>query len=240
MITYQHQDFTILHYAKLDSTNKQAIELLQQNIISDKAVIVADTQQAGIGKSNRHWHSPHGNLYCSIVLQIEQNQHRLTQLALITAVALGNYINKLQNNIVLHYKWPNDVLLSHKKVAGILLTSTNLWQNYQAVIIGIGVNINSHPTAVSFTATDLQSNGINIDCQQFLCGFLSDFYLLYQNWLNFGFANIKKLWLAKAYCLGQEIAIKNNINGIFVGIDDDGNINIKGDKNNIKIASCDW
>jgi BirA family biotin operon repressor/biotin-[acetyl-CoA-carboxylase] ligase len=243
---YTLSDFTIYEYLKLDSTNKVANDLLLNQQIHDKHIILAISQTNGVGKNQRIWQSATGNLCCSVIIQITDDFcSNYTQLSLLTAVALGQTLHQIQPSLPINYKWPNDLLLNCQKVAGILIDSKQVRQGYQAFIIGIGVNLKHHPTMLNLTATNLQNYNINLSCYEFLQYFLPKFNILLQNWQTFGFIFIKKLWLMFAYKLHQTITINitgKTYSGIFIDINQEGNIVLQNQENHhsLIIASCDW
>jgi len=92
-------------------------------------------------------------------------------------------------------------------------------------VLGIGVNIESNPDNTVFAAANLKQFNIEITKEILLQKFLENFEKQYQNWLDFGFVNIRKAFLQKAYRLKQKITVNNNgekIEGIFEDIDKDG------------------
>lgn len=139
-------------------------------------------------------------------------------------------------------KWPNDLLINEKKVAGLLLESKNNQQNCELIILGIGVNIDSHPDSTIFPASNLKELGIEITPEILLQKFLDKFDALYQNWLNFGFTNIRNAWLSKAYHLKEKISVRegeNKIEGIFEDMDNDGSLILKIGDETKKITAAD-
>jgi len=227
--TIQYKNFTIHQYDCVDSTNDLAKDLANNQKICDREIIVATQQNKGRGRMNRHWVSPQGNLYFSLVLQPKISLNIIAQLSFVAIVALRLAVNKFvkNENYNIQNKWPNDLLINNKKIAGILLESINSNNICQYLIIGIGVNINSFPLDLSNIADKLQNYFSSINKDDLLKKFLDEFDILYQNWRDFGFKNIRQLWRQNAYNLNQEITIKpnnNNICGIFKDIDDEGNL----------------
>ncbi len=255
MKNHSYKNFTIYHHKIVDSTNSLAYKMAELGRICDREIIIADEQSAGRGRLQRQWISPIGNLYFSLVLQSQALKADIYQLSFISIVALrqaieeifeknGFYIKNDQNHPKnpknkqkndknrpkIENKWPNDLLIDGKKIAGLLLESKNNQQNCQFAIVGIGVNIVSNPQNTIFDASNLSEFGIKIDPQQLLYNFLDKFEILYQNWQNFGFAGIRNSWLSSAYRLNQQISIKIDQlqeEGIFETIDQNGNLVLK-------------
>jgi BirA family biotin operon repressor/biotin-[acetyl-CoA-carboxylase] ligase len=111
-------------------------DLLREEGLPDGAVAVADHQTAGRGRSGRVWEDARGTaLLCSILLRAPA-RHALQELSLVVALATAEAIEG-RTGAAAHVKWPNDVLLDGRKVAGILLEA---WDG--GVLAGIGVNVN--------------------------------------------------------------------------------------------------
>lgn len=215
--------YQIKHYTELDSTNSHAFALAQQDINIVNQVIWADSQYTGKGRANRSWISPKGNLYFSLIIRPKIKISELTKLSIISAVAIAQSIDLP----ALEFKWPNDLLLTKKKFAGILIQSQNTGDNCDFVIIGIGVNINSYPSEVMFAATSLAEFGFETSPEKLLERILNRFNNLLQNYFDYGFENIHKYWLKKAYKLNQELTIKpdgKSFTGIFKGLNHEGNM----------------
>src|SRR6185436_13795822 len=117
----------------------------------------ADEQTAGRGRRGRTWLSPPGNLYLSLVLRPNDPPARAAQLGFVAALGLGDALAGLAGpRLQPRYKWPNDLLVNGKKLAGILLESENAAADrVDFVVIGIGVNIAVAPDDVEYPATSL-------------------------------------------------------------------------------------
>jgi BirA family biotin operon repressor/biotin-[acetyl-CoA-carboxylase] ligase len=227
--TIQYKNFTIHQFEVLDSTNDLAKNLANNRQIFDREIIVANQQNKGRGRLDRQWVSPQGNLYFSLVLQPKIAIEKIPQMSLVVIVILNLAVQKIAKNFQLKIenKWPNDLLINNKKVAGILLESINYNNICEYLIIGIGININSFPPDLSNIADKLQNYFPTITAEEMLEKFLDEFDILYKNWRDFGFKNFRQLWRQNAYNLNQEITIKPNNNetrGIFKDIDDEGNL----------------
>lgn len=230
MHQFSHQNFLINHYAELASTNDLALELIKNNQAMSNQVILADFQTKGKGRIGRNWVSPKGNLYFSVILKLP-NLENSAQLSFVAACALGEALNRQEIN----YKWPNDLLFNGKKIAGILLE-----KDADFVVIGIGVNLVSHPENTNYPATNLKECGLDFDAVKLLKDFLDQLAILKQKWQDFGFKPIRNLWIEKAFNLGKEIKVSSlakSPTGIFVNLDDDGNLILQANGEEILISS---
>ncbi len=131
----------ILKYSLLDSTNNKAKELLAGGV-ADNTVIWALAQSAGRGQYNRGFVSPAGGLYFSLLVRPDISLHLLPSVTLVVGLALVDCLESNYSITNLKLKWPNDVYVGNKKLAGILVESTPLLDNQKlTLIIGVGVNV---------------------------------------------------------------------------------------------------
>lgn len=235
---WHHNNFTIDSYQEIPSTNDLMFELSSNNQINDNQVIVAKSQTNGHGRYGREWVSKEGNLYFSLLIKPENKQFLTPLLSFISCVALSKSLeNLVSSEIKISYKWPNDLLINNKKVAGILLKN----KDNDFIIIGIGVNITSNPQNTEFEATNLEEQNIkNLKAEKILTEFLNNFENLYQNYQNFGFAPIRNLWLKKAFKLNEEIKVNladQKLTGLFKNLDNTGNLILKCDNEEVKTIS---
>jgi len=241
MKNWNYKNFTIHEFNELSSTNSQAFGLANSRQISENEIILARFQNQGRGRKDRAWISPSGNLYFSLVLRPKISAAEIFQISFIAIAALRNSITKIAKNSVLA-KWPNDLLIDEKKVAGLLLESKISGENCEFVVLGIGLNIESNPNNVIFPAGNLKDFEITISIELALQNFLDEFEKLYQNWRDFGFKGIRKLWLENAYKLGEKITVKldeEKIEGIFEDLDEEGNLVLKTGEKILKISAAD-
>ena len=132
---------TIHFFQQLDSTNLTAMELALEGAPEGTAVL-AEEQLRGRGRGSRSWHSPAGvGIYCSIILRPILLPAKAQLITLMTAVAIARAIAK-ETGLSPRIKWPNDILLNDRKVAGILLESKASSQQIEHAVIGFGINAN--------------------------------------------------------------------------------------------------
>jgi BirA family biotin operon repressor/biotin-[acetyl-CoA-carboxylase] ligase len=241
MDRWHHNNFVIDSYQSIPSTNDLAFELASNNQINNNHVIVAKQQTLGHGRYGRDWNSPKGNLYFSLILRPDRKLEDPSLLSFIAAVSLSQSILNLDSSVNIAHKWPNDILINDKKVAGILLKSSGEHNKKDFIIIGIGVNINSHPKDTVFTATDLKSEKIDdLELDKILKIFLDNFNNFYHKYLDFGFDPIRNIWLKNAFKLGKTIVAKTQsqkVTGKFKDLNNSGNLILEDDNKDIKIIS---
>lgn len=115
--------------AEIESTNDYVKQILAQ--APEGTVVVAETQTAGKGRKGRSWYSPEGGLWMSVLLRHHEN----CLISLLAGISICEAFEPY--NIAARIKWPNDILLDGKKIAGILCEIID-----DKVILGIGINLN--------------------------------------------------------------------------------------------------
>ncbi len=131
----------IHYYQDVDSTNRAAQELARQGAAEGTAVL-AERQLCGRGRQGRTWHSPAGvGLYSSWILRPALPPHQVQLLTLTVAVAVARAISA-QTLLSPKIKWPNDILIGEKKVAGILTEAEATGERIAHVVAGVGINVN--------------------------------------------------------------------------------------------------
>ncbi len=212
----------IYHFDTLTSTQDLAKTYIAEG--RDKPfAILADMQSNGRGRSGNQWISQTGNLLTSIVIPLNNipAQHA-GQYSFLTAVALMDCLSDYGVTMAQN-KWPNDILVNHQKIAGILLESDiNASGLLTALIIGVGVNLASAPEGAASLKT---LTGDTLPPIEFLKQFIKHLnsQLLYMQ--QSGFTAIRTRWLENAYGLGTVIKIRlphETFFGEFLGLDDDG------------------
>ena len=169
-------------YRYVEST--ESTQLLVPPEAPEGAVVVADEQTAGRGRLGRRWLAPAGtSLLCSVQLRPEITPERLPELTVVASHALAEAIEQL-TGVRPELKFPNDLLLGGRKVAGILAEARE-----GRVVAGIGVNVNSGeaelPVEVETAATSLLiETGREIDRAHLLVGLLVRLETRYDAWLR--------------------------------------------------------
>ena len=138
------------HYEVIDSTNSEARRLANAHA-DQRLVVTADRQSAGRGRHGRVWQSPPGGAWMSIVWPVEKEPRFYAPISLVTAVAVRRALRDVAcpDPADLRIKWPNDVLLAGRKVAGILCEQYPASASRPGVlIVGIGVNVSFDPGLV--------------------------------------------------------------------------------------------
>ena len=217
----------LLRHDTLGSTNDEAKRLAEAGA-EDWTVVSAREQTAGRGRGASQFISPPGNLYFSSILRPECSAAAAAQLGFAAALAVGEVVaDRLPPGRDLRYKWPNDVLADGDKLAGILLESSAAQDGSLAwLVVGIGVNVASHPGDTAWPATSLAALRAGaVGLETLLSDILSEFRRQVARWLSEGFAPIRAAWLARAFGLGKDVGVRlprETFQGRFVDLDRDG------------------
>ncbi len=191
---------------------------------------MARTQSAGRGRRGRIWYSRPGNLYASLLLPPNCATAAVSGLSLLAALAVHDAVSMLAGakriQAELKLKWPNDLLLGDKKLAGILLETVSAQSSIDKVVIGCGVNIAHCPQIREKPATCLEDHDVQGTVDDLLSHLAAAFEKRLSEWSHgHNFAAIRKAWLERARGLGKIMAVEHRgvkLSGIFETIDSGG------------------
>lgn len=223
----------------LPSTNREAVQLAHAGI-EHGTVVVADSQTAGRGRLSRSWFSPAGaNLYCSIILSTARPPERLTEwlswLPLISALAAAEAIEQV-SSIPVSVKWPNDLLISERKVGGILCESGTGARSGPFQTIGIGINVNMDrddwPTDLRDSATSIwQEKKIVVDRNRLLAQLLHELEECLDELAHHGASQLAVAYCQRCSTIGRKVqaTLANGelLTGLAEGIEQDGALNVR-------------
>jgi len=236
----------ILYFWELTSTNDVAKELAVKGV-KEGTIVVAETQTMGKGRFEREWRSPQGGLWLSVILKPNVQPKHASRLTLLASVAVAKTLNRLYG-LKTEIKWPNDVLIDHKKVCGILTEGQIKGKTLSFAILGIGINANFNIEALSphlrETATTLrEALGKEIERETLLCELLSEIESSYELFQRGTFEAVLNDWRRLASFLGSYVKIqrdKERIEGWAVDIDEDGALIVRlKDKTSLRVTSGD-
>ncbi len=219
----------LISHEVLTSTNAEALTLSRQGE-RGPLWVTAGRQSAGRGRRGRTWVSEKGNFFGSLLLTDPAPPEHWPQLSFVAALAIHDAVSELAPELKsqLAIKWPNDLLLSGKKFAGILIEGESTADGRGAVAVGIGVNCTSHPKDTDYPATDLGAAGSKLTPES-LFGALSIKMLGRLAQWNQGehFSTIRADWLARASGVGEAVRVRladHEASGQFETLDDDGRL----------------
>lgn len=221
------QGYGLVSFDTVDSTMDEARRQAAGGV-SGPLWIVTNIQTRGRGRRSRTWESGTGNLLCTLLMKPDAPSAEAAKLSFLAALCVGETLDRfLGNPQRIRYKWPNDVLLDGRKVAGILLESVSGNGGAMAWLsIGIGINLAQHPEGVPQPATSLRAAGVDAPAPDAALEVLaSRFAEWLTRWREEGFAPVKAAWLARAARMGEAIEVrldKETLPGIFSALDDSG------------------
>jgi BirA family biotin operon repressor/biotin-[acetyl-CoA-carboxylase] ligase len=220
----------MVHYFhSLDSTNSKAYQL-GLNGAKEGEVVIAESQEKGRGRLGRQWFSPPFlNLYISVILRPKILPHQASLITLMAAVATADAIEKFSGLLPL-IKWPNDILLRDRKVAGLLNEIHSEMDRIHFVILGIGVNLNMDGKMFSKeirpVATSLKIEiGRTVSRKAFLQFLLRELEGWYSIFLKEGSGAVLKAWRDRAHIKGRRVKVtsfRETLAGVAVDVDSDG------------------
>ena len=209
--------FRLSAYEELASTNDEALARARAGA-PEGTLILAGSQTAGRGRRGRRWESPAGNLYFSLLLRPEQGVAAATAIGFSAALAVrAALVAGLPAERRVELKWPNDVLIDGAKAAGLLIEAAD-----DALVLGVGINIEHHPSGTPYPATSLQDAGGSGTREEVLRVFCDAFKERYDDYRRDGFAPIRAAWRAQARAIGGPVSVQvenARFDGIFCDID---------------------
>ena len=224
----------IVHLTETASTNTLAMDLAHKGA-ADGTVVIAETQTGGKGRLGRAWTSPRGNLYLSVILRPAVPVHKAPLITLMGAVAVAAAIRE-NLGIPAGIKWPNDILIDGKKIAGLLTEMSAEPDRIRHIVLGIGVNVNMDVRElapdVRKTATTLAAvTGTRVDRTALARTLLAGLEKWYQRFLK-NEADVLDAWKELNVTLGNRVAVSGAgtmLEGLARGIDAEGRLIIRLD-----------
>ena len=220
--------YRLVLYDTVDSTNDEA-KRLARAAAEEGTLVWAIEQTAGRGRRGHTWASPPGNLYASLILRPRCPIDQAAQLGFIAALAVGATLGSILKKRLdgLSYKWPNDVLLRGRKIAGILLESElGEGGSLEFVVVGVGINLVSSPRNAEFPATSIAEEDLGtVSPGAALEEFAGHFWAWEERWREEGFAPVRRAWRTHAAALGEPIRVRlepATLHGRFLDIDQHG------------------
>jgi len=211
----------------IESTNRTAKDYANEGA-EEGTVVIAKTQSHGRGRFDRLWESPEGGIYLSMILRPSVSVETTSLLPFVAALAVATTLETfgVQSTI----KWPNDVRVRRKKIAGILLESEVKGDTISYVVIGIGINLNVDLSTLSLdlqlTSTSLVSElNQEIDFYDFLTKFFVHFDAYYSLFKKHQYKAIVDHWKRRSDTLGKCVRVQTaseTVEGTAFDVDESG------------------
>ncbi|HYB21707.1 MAG TPA: biotin--[acetyl-CoA-carboxylase] ligase [Thermodesulfobacteriota bacterium] len=220
----------IHYFPATDSTNRRAHDYAERGA-KEGTVVLADCQYQGRGRLGRSWQSPAGlNIYVSIILRPPIPPAIAPQITLLAGVAAANALARA-SGLDTRIKWPNDIFLYGKKVAGILSEMEAVDARIRFVILGVGVNVNwprkDIPPDLREMATSLRAEGkAEIPRTRVAAEIFEELEREYTLFLQEGFSpRLRGEWNRLSWINGKQVTVTlpdKEISGEVLGLDTDG------------------
>jgi len=228
----------VYYFDSTDSTQNFAMEIAS-NDKENGTVVISKKQTGGRGRMKRKWKSPTGGIWMSIIIHPKFDVSYTTLVPIATSLALCMAIEKILK-IKPELKWPNDVTLKGKKVAGVLVDTSIISNEIENMVLGIGINFKIKPHELASTikktpnfygvATLVKKNERALPLvHQFLYELENVFQLINSRRIR----KIKNEWTKRSSTIGRNVSIitsEGNVNGKAVKIDSDGALIISNGK----------
>lgn len=210
----------------IDSTNQYLLDRISELASGDACV--AEYQQAGRGRRGRKWFSPFGaNLYLSMYWKLDQGPAAAMGLSLVIGIVMAEVLQKLGAEDV-RVKWPNDLYLKDRKLAGILVELTGKTGDAAQLVIGAGINLKMREPAsdsINQGWINLQEAGVNIDRNQLTATLLQELRSALRQFEVEGLPPFITRWSKLDNFLDRPVKLligEQEIHGIERGIDQQG------------------
>ena len=231
----------IIFLKETDSTNTRAKELAAQGA-PEGTLVIAEKQTSGRGRRGRNWFSPPGGgIYCSLILRPVLSPSETPRITLMTAVVLAETLISLMK-LKLRIKWPNDILVNGKKLAGILTEISTEMDAVNYIVVGLGMNVNTQledlPREIKKTATSiLIETKKPFPRVKLIQHYLKLYEKYYDMFKKNDFEPIMKRWRKLADIIGKQIkvdVIGKTHTGKVVDVDNDGVLILKDDQGKLQ------
>ena len=223
------------HFFKTDSTNRVAMELGYAGE-PEGTVIVAEEQAAGRGRAGRSWHSERGTgLYATVLLRPKLAPVQAPLLTMMAGLSARAAI-RAQTGLAIDLKWPNDLMVSGKKLGGILTEMHAEPSQIRFVIVGIGINVNQEkfPAELSAVATSLRTESGKAQSRlELLVRLLREFESDYNRFLRDGAASVTQRFQSiSSYAQGKRVRVASGTEtfaGTTAGLSPEGLLMVRQD-----------
>lgn len=197
----------ILHFDLIDSTQTAAKKCADEGA-PEGTLVIAEQQSASYGRLKRHWSSPRGGLWFSLVLRPDMPPEAVPPFTGIAALALARVLEQ-EFGLKPQIKWPNDIILNGRKLAGILMEMSAEMGTVHWLVPGIGMNVNNEvPPELSGAAISLkEAVGRHIDRSLLLARLIEELFGLYRDFRKRGFAAQVHAYCARSSVLGRKIRV---------------------------------
>ena len=218
----------VVYMKTIGSTNRHA-RMLAQEGAAHGTLVVADEQTAGRGRRGRGWISPAGDgIFMTLIVRPNVHPSQVAKLSLLTALAVAEAISA-ETGLDARIKWPNDIVISGRKVCGLLLEMTADEQCVYDVVAGVGVNVHqkAFDEEIAHTASSLDLLGGKVYSRPAL---VRAFLRAFERMMEMDDAEMMRAYCARSATIGsrvQVIALDGTYTGTAEGITDSGSLLVR-------------
>lgn len=220
--------YTIHILDSVDSTNT-VLMAAALNGAANGTLICTEHQQSGKGRRGRQWHSVlGGSLTFSVLWRFENGLQSLSGLSLAVGLAIARAVNRHSRHPV-RLKWPNDVLVDYRKLAGILVEVQGDMHGAAFAVVGVGLNVRmsgAQRDAVDQAVVDLAEMGVAVGRNRLLADCLLELHAVLSLFRQHGFASLREDWLMLDAYAGRAVALAlpdaRSVRGMASGVDETG------------------
>ncbi|CAK9887021.1 MAG: Bifunctional ligase/repressor BirA [Candidatus Erwinia impunctatus] len=217
----------------IDSTNQYMLENME--LLDSGDACVAEYQQAGRGRRGRQWFSPFGsNLYLSMYWRLEQGPAAAMGLSLVIGIIIAEVL-RAQSGADVRVKWPNDLYLQDRKLAGILVELTGKTGDAAHIVIGAGINIamqQGDKDIISQQWINLQEAGVDVDRNTLTATLVNEMRMALSTFEKQGLGPFIERWRSLDNFIDRPVRLligEKVITGIARGIDSQGGLLLEQD-----------
>ncbi|MFY9301103.1 MAG: biotin--[acetyl-CoA-carboxylase] ligase [Candidatus Nitrosotenuis sp.] len=245
----RHLGKNVYYFDSLDSTQNFASSIAKKHG-ENGTVVIAETQVSGKGRQGRRWISPKGGIWLSVILHPSFDVGKVTLVPFAVAIALSSAIKKTLGAKT-ELKWPNDVTLNGKKIAGIIIDASIESTRIESLILGVGINFKVDPRQIEKKIKE-SGNFYGVDTlvdrnnaakpARLVQAFLEELEKTLAL-IDAGKTQaILSQWSKRSSTIGRDVSVshpKGRITGRAVKIDRDGSLVIKHNSQLIKVTAGD-
>ncbi len=237
------------YFDMLDSTQNQALKMANDPK-NNGSVVVASMQTGGKGRDGRKWVSPKGGIWISVILQPRFDISMMTLFPIASSLALSIAIEKLFS-ITPELKWPNDLTIEGKKVAGMLVDASLESNQIENLVLGVGINFNVDAKQIEkslkqtpnfYGVTSLNQQKTNIKSVQLVKTFLVELEKIYESLVKKHSKEVVKEWTKRSSTIGKNVELRTDsgkIMGMAIKIEEDGALVVLENKKHRRVLAGD-
>lgn len=239
----------VYYFDSVDSTQSFAASIAKKHG-EDGTIILAETQISGKGRQGRSWVSPKGGIWLSVVLHPRFDVGKVTLVPFAAAIALSSAIKKTLE-IKTELKWPNDITLNGKKIAGMIIDASIESTQIKDLILGVGINFRVNPRQIEKrirSGSNFYGVGTLVDENntakpaKLVQAFLEELERILSLFDGDKTHTIIRQWSKKSSTIGRNVSVsapEGKISGRAIKLDKDGGLIIKQNSRSVKITAGD-